>query len=305
MKALNSFVRRNCMNYFRDRSAVFFSLLSMFIVIMLMVVFIGDMNVKSIVNLLGEYGGEGRDAAADKNNAQVLEIMWMTAGLVVVNAVMVTLTMIGHMIEDAAAGKQASFFVAPVSRYTITMGYILASVLVGIFMCVLTVVVAQIYVVVIGGSVLGVMDFIKILGIIVLTVFTSSSLMFLLAVFVSTESAWGGLGTTIGTLVGFFGGIYLPIGALPGGVDVVVKALPVLHECAMLREIFTKDIIEKTFSGPAAQVIPMYKEEMGITVDMFGKTSTPLFQTLFILGYGVLAFIVATVIINKKGARVM
>ena len=49
--------KRNCMVFLRDRGAVFFSMLTMLIVLMLMGIFLGNMNEESIVNLLKEYGG--------------------------------------------------------------------------------------------------------------------------------------------------------------------------------------------------------------------------------------------------------
>lgn len=302
MSALGKIVRRNCLLYFKDKSAVFFSLMSMGIVLLLMVVFLGDMNVDSIVGTLQKYAGE-RDTAVDKENAGNYVLLWTVAGIVIVNAVMVTMTMIGYMVIDKMQGKIVSFYVAPVNRYTITLGYILASVIVGIIICIITVVAAAIYMAAGGFYFLTVEMALKILGVIVLIVFSSSSLMFLLAVFVNSESAWSGIGTVIGTLVGFLGGMYLPIGALPDTVGSIMKALPIIHECALLRTIMMGDIIDKTFSGAGSEIVAEYSSEMGITLDFMGKGETAIFQVLFILGYGIIALVVATVIVSKKGVR--
>ena len=53
-----SLTRRNCMVFLRDKTAVFFSLLSMLMVLLMMCVFLGDMNTKGIVQVLEQYGGE-------------------------------------------------------------------------------------------------------------------------------------------------------------------------------------------------------------------------------------------------------
>ena len=45
-------LRRNVLLYFRDGTAVFFSLLSMLIVLALMVVFLGNMNSENVVYAL-------------------------------------------------------------------------------------------------------------------------------------------------------------------------------------------------------------------------------------------------------------
>ena len=74
------------MVFLRDRGAVFFSLLSMLIVLMLMGVFLGNMNEEHVVYLLEEYGGV-RDIPLDEAHAKELVQYWTLAGILVVNAV--------------------------------------------------------------------------------------------------------------------------------------------------------------------------------------------------------------------------
>ena len=101
MRKYLNLTKRNCLVFLRDRTSVFFALMSMLIVLLLQAVFLGDMNVESVLNLIKEYGGEMRDAAADEANARQLIQYWTLAGILVVNAVTVTLSVIGTMIEDA------------------------------------------------------------------------------------------------------------------------------------------------------------------------------------------------------------
>ena len=67
MGKLTEFVKRNMKIYLRDRSAVFFSLMTMIIVIGLMLLFLGDMNVEAVTKMLSAL--PGRDAQADEANA--------------------------------------------------------------------------------------------------------------------------------------------------------------------------------------------------------------------------------------------
>lgn len=64
-------IKRNILVYSRDRSNIFFSLLSMLIIIGLMVVFLGKMNADGVVELLNQYGGL-RDTVLDRANAEQL-----------------------------------------------------------------------------------------------------------------------------------------------------------------------------------------------------------------------------------------
>ena len=107
MKEIGYLVKRNSLLFLRERSAVFFSLLSMLIVLALMVIFLGRMNSQALVDLLSEWGGE-RDLAADERNAAYLIQLWTLAGILVVNAVTVTLTVKSGMEQVLAADRTTS-----------------------------------------------------------------------------------------------------------------------------------------------------------------------------------------------------
>lgn len=258
-------IKRNMLVYVRDRANIFFSLLSMIIIIGLMVVFLGKMNADNVVDLLSEYGGQ-RDSATDLANAQQLVILWTLAGIVVVNSVTITLSMVGIMVEDEAHKKLSSFFVSPVKRMVFVLGYIIAAILMGILMCVLTFALGEAYIGLTGGELLSPVQMLQVLLYIILNVFTSASLVFLIANFVHSLSAFSGLSTVIGTIVGFIAGIYLPIGMLPERVQMVLKGFPLFYGCSFLRELLTENILAKTFVNCPEQLVSQYKETMGITV---------------------------------------
>lgn len=301
MKKFVSLTKRNCLIFLRDRAAVFFSLLAMFIVLMLMGVFLGNMNEESIVNLLKEYGGV-RDAAVDKAHARELVQYWTLAGILVVNAVTVTLSVIGSRVTDVSEGKLASFCSAPVSRSVIALSYVASAVLIGIFMCILTFAAALCYITATGGELLSVEALIKILLLIVLNVCIFSVIMYLLALFVRSSSAWSGMGTVVGTLVGFVGAIYLPMGYLPEGVAAVLKYIPILHGASLLREVCCDSALARTFENLPVQVPSEYKEYMGIQVKMGEHLVSPTFQVLFLAGCGILAFIIIVAVQKRRGS---
>lgn len=291
--------KRNCLVFLRDRGAVFFSLLAMLIVLMLMGVFLGNMNEESVVELLQEYGGM-RDTLADEENAKHLVQYWTLAGILVVNAVTVTLSVIGTMVTDASAGKLAGFYSAPVGRTLIALSYVVSAVLIGVFMCALTLVIALCYIVVTGGELLGAAALGKILLLILLNVCIFSVIMYLAALLVKSSSAWSGIATVVGTLVGFVGAIYLPMGMLPKGVADVLKYIPILHGAALMRTVCCEDILKSTFTNVPVRVITEYREYMGIQIKMGENIVSDLFQVLFLTGCGIIAFIVIALIQKKR-----
>ncbi len=280
-------VKRNILVYIRDKSNIFFSLLSMIIIIGLMVIFLGKMNADGVVDLLKQYGGT-RDSAADKINSEQLVMLWTLGGIVVVNSVTITLSMIGIMIEDEVQKKLGSFYVSPVNRTVFVLGYILAAIVMAIIICVLTVVVGEGYFAFIGGDLISFDQMCQIFIYIVLNVFTSACLVFFLLNFVHTQSSLSGLGTIIGTLVGFMSAIYLPMGMLPEKVQLVIKCFPMVHGSSFLRDILTSEIIRKTFYNCPKQVIDEYKEYMGMTLTYKGDVITDQFKVMFLLISGII-----------------
>lgn len=292
--------KRNCLVFLRDRSSVFFALLSMLIVLLLQAVFLGDMNVENVLNLIEQYGGEMRDVAADEVNARQLVQYWTLAGILVVNAVTVTLSVIGTMIEDAGENRIADFYCAPVSKIVIALSYVTTAAIIGTLFCMLTLVAALVYICAMGGTMLSLAVIGKILLFTLLNVCIFSVIMYMVALFVKSSSAWGGLGTIVGTLVGFVGAIYLPMGALPKTVAEVLKYIPVLHGTSLMRKVCCEEAIHTTFTGMPEEFITEYKEIMGITISMQGKDVSDGMQILFLACCGVVALLVSVLVAGKK-----
>ncbi|MDE6749414.1 MAG: ABC transporter permease [Lachnospiraceae bacterium] len=290
-------LKRNILLYIRDHVSVFFSVLSMLIVLALMVIFLGNMNSENIVEALEQYGGM-RDTKLDEKNADYLVQMWTLAGILIVNAVTITMTVMSTMVRDEEGSRLASFYMTPVKRVKIALGYILSAWIAGIGMCVLTLFIGEVYMWLCGHPLLTVSDFLKLFGMIALNTFVYASLAYLMALFIHSESAWGSLLTIIGTLVGFVGAIYLPMTMLPEGVCKVLKCLPVLHGAAMMRVVCTQAAIDETFAGLPEIVGDTFREQMGVSIIMDGREISLQYQILFLLAYAIIA-IIASVWISK------
>lgn len=299
MRELYYLVKRNILVFIRDYAAVFFSVLSMLIILLLMVVFLGKMNTENVLWVLSEYGGE-RDVLQDEKNAQYLIQMWTLAGILAVNTFTVPLTVMQTMVRDEVNGHLASFYVAPVKRVKIVLGYTLASWLIGSGMSFLTLIIGEIYMAAQGYSLLAPVAIFKILAMIMLNALVYSAVGYLLALFIHSESAWGGMLTVMGTLVGFLGAIYLPVSTLSENIVNMLKCLPVLHGTAMMRKVLTKDAMATTFDGMPDLVPESFAKEIGITL-WNGETQITLANQILVLAlYAIIAIVVATIISKKR-----
>ena len=299
MRELYYLVKRNILVFIRDYAAVFFSVLSMLIILLLMVVFLGKMNTDNVLWVLTEYGGE-RDVLQDERNAQYLIQMWTLAGIMAVNTFTVPLTVMQTMVRDEVNGHLASFYVAPVKRVKIVLGYTLASWLIGSGMSFLTLIIGEIYMEAQGYSILAPVAIFKILAMIMLNALVYSAVGYLLALFIHSESAWGGMLTVMGTLVGFLGAIYLPVSMLSENIVNMLKCLPVLHGTAMMRKVLTKDAMATTFNGLPDLVPESFAKEIGIILWNEETQITLANQILVLALYAIIAIVVATIISKKR-----
>lgn len=303
MNQLLTITSRNLKQYLRDKGAIFFSLLSMFIVIVLMFFFLGDANVEGITGLLAQF--PGRDAKQDEENAKLLVLAWTCAGMVSINAVTVTQASLSYMIKDRESGKLNSIYTAPVSRMVIAAGYVLAAWISSLIVCSLTLIITEIYCVTQGMPSYSFLSHLRLLGFIAANSFTYATLMYLMAALVKSNGAWGGLGTIIGTLVGFLGGIYFPIGQLSDGIAAMMKCTPVIYGTALFRSEMTAAALNAAFEGIPGEVVTEFNRVMGIHLTVGDATLTAPQELGILLVCGAVFLLcgAATVRFSKKADR--
>ena len=294
---------RNLKNYFRSKGAIFFSLLSMLIVICLMVFFLGDMQVESIVEILDQF--PGRDRMADEKNAELLILSWTCAGIISINAVTVTLSVYSTMIKDRTTGKLNSIYTAPIGRMAIAASYVASAWTASVLVCGLTLIITEVYGVIKGLDPFTFGVHMQLIGMIMVNSFTYATVVYFFAVISKTESAWSGLGTVVGTLVGFLGGIYIPIGSLSESIGNVMKCTPVIYGTAMFRSVMAKGIIDTTFADLPDEVTAGYRAVMGIDLELFGREVSVMEEGILILIFGAVFLVIGAGMLKygKKSDR--
>ena len=278
--------KRNMLLYFRDRSAVFFSLLSMLIVIVLMVLFLSDANIDQITDMLA--GLPGHDTADDRDNARILVLAWTSAGILPINAVMVSLSALTSIIRDKTSGRIHAIYTAPVSRMVITLSYIMAAWICAVIVCLLTLGLSELYLCMNGMEPYSLREHLILTGMILLNGFTYSAVMYLCAALVKSEGAWSGVGTILGTLVGFLGGIYMPVGQLSDYLQDAVGCLPIIYGTVMFRKIMLAPVLDTTFADAPDAMTDGYREAMGIDYAVFGHTADIGLCISVVLAFGLL-----------------
>lgn len=277
---------RNIKVYLRDKGAVFFSLLSALIVICLMVFFLGDMNIDGIVEILDSFSF--REYEENKKNAELLVLSWTCAGILSINAVTVSLAVYSGMIKDRVNGRLNAIYTAPISRLKIALSYIASAWTASVFVCLLTLAITEVYGIMSGMELYTFMEHIELLAMIMVNSFVYAAFMYPLSMMAKSEGAWSGFGTVIGTLVGFLGGIYIPIGSLADSISGLMKCTPVIYGTSMFRKVMTKSVLENTFEGVPMDIVEEYREIMGIRLTVADYTLKLRDEWIILLACGMI-----------------
>lgn len=295
MSACFYLTKRHIRLYFRDRSAVVFSMLSVLIVLLLMLVFLGDMNKHELINLIESMQGN----ISDEQAMEVI-VMWTIAGMLSVNAFTVPVTMVGMFVKDREERKMDSFLATPVPRLALLGSYLLSSMLNSFLMSCLILLLSFGYVTLCGYAFLSMSQLLLVLGYLLIDILVSSVLVLIVSLFVKSDRAWGAFSTLAGTLIGFLGGIYLPMGMLPEVIQIGLKSLPFIHQSSILREIFCEQALLDSFQGLPSLAQAGYEEAMGIAITWQDQVLSTTSQCWFLCIYGIIALGCSLWILHKK-----
>ncbi|HPB41086.1 MAG TPA: ABC transporter permease [Flexilinea sp.] len=276
---------RNIKLFFRDKAMVFFSLLSVFIIIGLYVLFLGNVWTSEFPNQ--EY-------------AKFIMNSWIMAGLISVTGFTTAVGAFGIMIQDRELNIEKDFLSAPVKRSSLAAGYLLSAYGISVIMSLIAFILGEIFILAEGGELLGIVAIFKIIGIILINSFMSVSIIQVIIGFIHTANAFSAFSTIIGTLIGFLTGIYLPIGQLPTGVQTLIRIFPVSHSASLARQIFMDVPLKIGFNGVPEAAVNGFKELMGVTFFVGSKEITPWMSLCYMLLIGALFFAIAAMNLSKR-----
>lgn len=276
---------RNIKLFFRDKMSVFFSLMSVLIVIGLYVLFLGDV----LMSDMKDYEG-----------ARFLMDSWIMAGVIAVCSFTTTLGAFGVIINDRETKKLKDFIAAPIKRSTLAGGYIISSCFIGFITSIITFILAEIYIIAYGGELLPFLSMIKVLGLIILSVLASSSMIFLLVSFLKSNNAFATASSIIGTLIGFLTGIYIPIGTLPTGVQAVVRFFPVSHSAVLLRQTLMEVPMEASLANAPKEFVTEFKESLGVVFRYGDYTADTTIHIIVLVATIILFYGLAILSLSRK-----
>ena len=269
---LIALIKRHLMIYLRDRWAIFFSFLSVFIILGLFILFLRN------------------SFDLSEPNTDYMVYSWILSGVLMVSTVTVPLGFLGLMVVDLERKTLNDFYVAPIPRKTIVFSYLIAAILIATLFAVINLIVGQIFIYSQVGNFMPLVSWIQTLLLVILSTALFSSLFFYIVSFLKTSNSHGTLSTLVGTLIGFLTGLYVPIGYLGETTRTVLSLLPPMQAVSAFRLVYMEDTLNTVFSGAPESVRVEQEFILGITIRI-SDTNLGLGFVLILILFWTLLFV--------------
>ncbi|HLQ41060.1 MAG TPA: ABC transporter permease [Tetragenococcus sp.] len=291
MRAIGVMTKRTAKLYLKNPLSLLFSFIYMLLFIVMIAVFLGDYMATSMVELFAGVKG------MDFSNIRWLVDTTSMAGVLMINCILVPLNVLTIMVEDKSSHRFDSFLVTAVSRNRLVLGYWLTPFLVGTILNTLCLFISQGFIVANGGHWLSLQSNIEMIGLISANTFSTTSIMFVIAMLITSASLYNTFTGIMSALVGFITGAFLPIGIFPDRIQRIFALIPAHHGATLMREIMTKEPLKAVFGGvknqtingsflSAQEIIELYTTENGI-IYTFNRTQVTIAMMLtMVIGSG-------------------
>ena len=281
---MSNFTLRNLRILFRDHALLCFSLLSSLLVMGLYLLFLRSVHVSNFKEI---------------PEAALLMDRWLMAGLLCGTSMSAAMGAFSIMVWDREEEIDKDFFAAPIAQGQLTGGYLCSGLLVSLLITLLTFGLLQLFFWLRGVPFLTGRRLTASLLSLLLTVLANGAMSFFGAACFKSGNGYSAAGTVAGTLMGFFTGVYLPIGMLPEGARWLVRCFPPAHGAALLRQAFMAETMADSFRDIPAKELAGFQAYLGVRY-RWADALLPSWGNILILSVTALLFISAACFLRSR-----
>lgn len=264
---VTTLTRRNVVLFLKDKVSVFFSLFAALIVLLLYLMFLKS------VQLDGLKGAVPEGSVPDALLGSFMDA-WMLAGAMSVSCITVTLSANNVMIQDKSKGILMDCYSSPLNKKLVRASYFIGNYIISTVICLIVLAISFAYLAISGGFFMTAGTCFALVGVTLLSVLSSSVIMFFITSFLKTESALGGLVGILSAAIGFLIGAYMPISMFPKAIQSVVGFLPGTYSAGLFRNLFMQPALDEIAAYLPQEVVTQFAESYSMKFDFFGANVT-------------------------------
>lgn len=284
---MRTLVHRHLKLFIKNPANIVLSFLSSVVILSLYFLFIRDFTIKAV----SDYG-----FISDYNELFVDRLM--TSGLLIVIGATSVLSIIFIFVKDRYSGTIKDFMVTPLSSYKIIYSYFIAAFLISMIITMIVYIGIEIFFYISYQSVPTTIIIIKSITTLFFSNLIASLLILVIALGIKSFTSFSTFETLYGVVIGFFTGVYIPIGYYPTIIRNIFFYFPLCQTTSILRNIQTSSVVDSILENyPESQHSILY-ETFGVHLTFQNESiSLPdqwkMVMILFILLNVILLFIIS------------
>lgn len=250
---MKTLVYRHLKLFLKSPVNIILSFLSSLVIISLYFLFIRDFTIKSV----SDYGfvSEFNELFVDK---------LMTSGLLIVIGATSVLSIIFIFVKDEYSGIIKDFLLSGISYIKIVYSYFFCSLIISTIITLIVYFGIELFF-------MNYYDYYNTLNVILASIFIivvsniiSSLLILIIALFINNFTSFSTFQTLYGVVIGFFTGVYIPIGYYPLIIRNIFFYFPLCQTTSLLRNIQTKEITNNILFNYPKEIHNILYETFGI-----------------------------------------
>ena len=299
MKQILSLTRRNMKVFLRDKTGVFFSLLSPLLVLLLFILFLGDLQIDSVKNTLVNYGVSEMFSS---NFPKAVAYNWLVAGVLGVSAITVSFSCLSVIITDREKGIENDYKASPISNIKVYISYILGVFLSTLLIMIIVSIAGIIFLACTNSLNMKFIDYLVLYGSIILGSFNAALFAYALTSFIKTTGAHGAFTGLICAISGFLIGAYMPLSSFPKPIQYLCGIIPGSHSAGLARTSLLNNYINEA-TDINAEVGSALNEYFSVKINLFGNNINQGGMFIYLIASTIIFLIINIVIIKVRNSK--
>ena len=232
MRGFIGLTNRNLKVFFKDKSTVFFSMLTSIIVLILYVVFLKG----TFVDEIAEYT-TNLESFITGDDIELIVSMILVTGIIGSAMVTVSFNCLQTIIKDREQHVDYDIAATPIKRWQIALSYFCSA---SISSIILTSVVLTAALIIIGSGLdlhMELIDFVKAYGLVIAGSISATATFMTIALLFKSVSAAGAFSGLLSAAMGFIIGAYIPLASFSENVQTVCHLFPATQITVLLRNV--------------------------------------------------------------------
>lgn len=290
---------RNLLLYFRHRKTVMMSLFSVFMMLLVYILFLGSQHVATIQHTLEQY-----NITASESDISWLVNCWVLGGLLSIVPFTAARAVLGQQVNDIEKRIMRDFKSSPLRMDKYPIALVLSSTVVGVMMACAVMLVICTYIVVSSKHMFSVAVIFRTIGIVGLHSFMCACIMSYPVSRMKTVQDYSTMCTVVDMLIGFVNCVYVPIGVLPTAVQNVLRCFPFNQATELLRDTICDAPMQAVFKGVSQEGLLYYENYEGVATK-FGSVDVSRWVIVaYMLACSLIFFFLYTKSFHKKQQQI-